>query len=188
MRSSFRPSIADASARAENFPFGANAWRVKPHFYTALELRPAAFGQGVFALAPIPAGAPALRFGGELYRRLEDLSDPHHFIQVGSGLFLGPSGDIDDYVNHSCQPNTGLRLQGQELTLVAIEAIAAGEELTFDYATCLGPEDLSVMACGCGHAGCRGAISNRSLGPEQVARYQALGMLPDFVARIHAPP
>lgn len=156
---------------------------MKPRFITALELRPSTFGQGVFALAGIPARDPVLCFGGPLFRRFEEMEDQHHFIQLGPGLFLGPSGEVDDYINHSCQPNCGLRLEGGELTLVAIETIAPGEELTFDYATCVGPEDPSLMPCGCGAPACRGVISARSLSEQDLLRYGALGVLPEFVAQ-----
>lgn len=156
---------------------------MRPHFFTKLELRPAAFGQGVFSLEPIAPGTEVLRFGGELFSRLQDLDDLHHFIQLGPSLFLGPSGELDDYVNHSCLPNCGLRLRGVELTLVAIEPIEAGQELTFDYATCLGSEDPSVMECGCGAPGCRGRIAAHSLSGDLLTRYRSLGVLPSFVDR-----
>lgn len=156
---------------------------MSPHFYTRLELRPAAHGQGVFALDPIAPGGSILRFGGELFTRLEEIEDRHHFIQIGPGRFLGPSGEMDDYINHSCQPNCGLRLKGQEMRLVALEPIGCGEELTFDYATCLGPDDPAVMPCDCGKPACRKVVSALSLSEEQLRRYQELDVLPDFVAR-----
>lgn len=58
------------------------------------------------------------------------------------------------FINHSCNPNCGL--QGINVGL-AIRDIAAGEEITFDYAT-LDNEDYS-FACKCGNSECRGTIT-----------------------------
>ncbi|MEW6282218.1 MAG: SET domain-containing protein-lysine N-methyltransferase [Candidatus Eremiobacterota bacterium] len=138
-------------------------------------------GKGVFTTADIPAWTHILTFRGpEL--TLEELDDPDHSIQVGRNLFLGPYGGIDDYVNHSCDPNCGLRLVGGELRLYAIRAIQAGEELTFDYATCVGPEDPWTMECLCGTARCRGHIAGYSILPEDFRRrYEELDIVPWFV-------
>jgi hypothetical protein len=57
-------------------------------------------------------------------------------------------------VNHSCEPNVGM---GGNVLLVAMRDIAAGEELTIDYAMFLGDSGFA-MACRCGTAACRGAV------------------------------
>jgi D-alanine-D-alanine ligase len=56
--------------------------------------------------------------------------------------------------NHSCDPNT--RYRG--LDVVALRDIAAGEELTFDYADCYN-EAITPFACKCGSANCRGWVA-----------------------------
>lgn len=114
---------------------------------------------GVYAVAPIRHGELIAMWGGEvvpqesfdtLPDRLRRLS-----IQVEEGLFLvalneGPA----DYVNHSCDPNGGL--SGQ-IGLVAMRDIAAGEEITFDYATS-DSTDYDEFTCECGSPNCRGVI------------------------------
>jgi uncharacterized protein len=60
------------------------------------------------------------------------------------------------FLNHSCEPNVGI--QGQ-IVFVAMRDIAAGEELTLDYATI--DHDSEPMACRCGANGCRRLITGQ---------------------------
>lgn len=97
---------------------------------------------------------------------------------AGQGLFTAaaiaagePVADAADAANHSCDPN--LWWSGDEL--VALREIAAGEELTYDYATdgpagVLGPGAL--LRCNCGSMRCRGLIEadDRQI-PELQRRY-----------------
>ena len=55
--------------------------------------------------------------------------------------------------NHSCEPNIGYR----GLNIYALRDIAAGEELTVDYAT-IENEDFPEFQCQCGSPKCRGII------------------------------
>lgn len=71
------------------------------------------------------------------------------------------------FLNHSCAPNVGVR---GNVLFVAMRPIAAGEELTIDYAM-IDDEDYE-LTCRCGAAGCRGTISGRDWRrPELQARY-----------------
>ena len=122
-----------------------------------------------------------LVFVGELLHEA-DLVDPDHSIEIGPDLFLGPSGELDDFVNHSCDPNCGLRMIDGELTLFAISEIPTGAELTFDYATCVSPADEWRMDCACGTPRCRGSIGPYAILPDsEKERYTALGVVPDYV-------
>ena len=60
-----------------------------------------------------------------------------------------------DYFNHSCSPNAGL--SGQTV-LVALQPIAAGEEVCFDYAMTDG-SPYDEFRCTCGSPHCRGQIT-----------------------------
>ena len=56
------------------------------------------------------------------------------------------------YLNHSCDPNCAIAGQ---IVFVAMRDIAAGEELTHDWAT---TDDLDYeLDCRCGSAACRRA-------------------------------
>jgi len=60
------------------------------------------------------------------------------------------------YNNHSCDPNIGVRGQ---ILFVALRRIVASEELTHDWATT--DDDNYTMACRCGAAEFRGAITGK---------------------------
>ncbi|HEU5007493.1 MAG TPA: SET domain-containing protein [Jatrophihabitantaceae bacterium] len=103
---------------------------------------------------------------------------PGPSVIAGQGLFASAPIDTGTPVpeaiataNHSCDPN--LWWSGDEL--VALREIAAGEELTYDYATdgpagVLGPGAL--LRCNCGSMRCRGLIEadDRQI-PELQRRY-----------------
>jgi SET domain-containing protein len=52
------------------------------------------------------------------------------YVQVDKNKYLGPSGDFDDLVNHSCNPNSGLKIKNKKAILIAIKNIKKGEEIT----------------------------------------------------------
>jgi hypothetical protein len=80
-----------------------------------------------------------------------------HSLQVEEDHYLVSLTDCEpaDYVNHSCAPNTGL--SGQ-ITLVALRDIAAGEEITYDYAMSDG-SSYDEFACDCGAPECRHRVT-----------------------------
>jgi uncharacterized protein len=122
-------------------------------------------GQGLFAREPIAAGEiVAIKGGriltGERWKAVESAMGSAE-IQIAEDFFIAPETREERegsmlYTNHSCEPNIGL--QGQ-IVFVAMRPIAAGEELTHDWAT---TDDLDyVMACRCGAPTCRGTISGK---------------------------
>ncbi|MCL5668976.1 MAG: SET domain-containing protein-lysine N-methyltransferase [Gammaproteobacteria bacterium] len=113
-------------------------------------------GKGVFSARPLRAGEAVLTFTGPLLHRAQ--LDPHDYhLQIGDESYLGPSGEADDYVNHSCAPNSGFRA---EETLYALRDIAAHEEITWDYSSAIDEADFTGFPCGCGAARCRGRVSS----------------------------
>jgi hypothetical protein len=60
-----------------------------------------------------------------------------------------------DYINHACDPNSGL--DGQ-ITIVAMQTINPGEEVTIDYAMCDG-SPYDEFDCACGSTRCRGRVT-----------------------------
>lgn len=113
-------------------------------------------GKGVFAAVAIEAGAEILTFTGPLQQRGQFHSGDYH-LQIGDDLYLGASGKADDYVNHSCEPNSGF---GKALALVALRDIARGEEITWDYSTAIDEEDFDGFPCQCGASACRGVVAS----------------------------
>lgn len=115
----------------------------------------------------------------EAQARGYDLSQD--LFQIGTDAFLLPNANLDDFVNHSCDPNTGLMLTPGGYRMIALRAIAQGDELTYDYSTYISgtPER---MDCACGAATCRGTIGAfETLPPALQARYLAAGVVGRFV-------
>ncbi|HUW97446.1 MAG TPA: SET domain-containing protein-lysine N-methyltransferase [Acidiferrobacter sp.] len=113
-------------------------------------------GRGVFADVSIPAETALITFRGPLLRRTE-LDPRDYHLQIGDDLYLGPSGEADDYVNHSCAPNAGF-VEG--LTLRALRDIAANEEITWDYSCAIDEADFLGFPCACGAPDCRGTVQS----------------------------
>lgn len=120
-----------------------------------LRLRTSAHGQGVFASRPYAAGETILVFTGEELTTAQALSRgvTHHCLDIGGGrqLYVDPPAR---FVNHGCDPNAGLR---DAVTLAALRAISAGEEIRFDYSTCV-PEPSWSLKCRCSSPLCRGLV------------------------------
>jgi uncharacterized protein len=141
-----------------------------------LDVRPAPAkgGFGIFAGEAISAGELLIVWGGRIVTQseLDQLPEDsrRHGIQVEESMFCIPlePSEPADYINHSCLPNAGL--SGQ-IALIALRDIAAGEEVSYDYATsdsC--PYD--EFECVCGSPQCRGWVTgNDWKRPELWERY-----------------
>jgi uncharacterized protein len=82
-----------------------------------------------------------------------------HATQIGANEWARHGG-LGTKVNHSCDPNSGVRLNpGQAFDFVARRSIAAGEELTFDYAMRNFTIEHFPTECLCGAEHCRGTIT-----------------------------
>ena len=121
-------------------------------------------GRGLFAREPIRAGEVVAVKGGAVLDRaafeaIRDEVTPAE-IQIGDDLFIAPRTAAEVpatmlNLNHSCEPNVGVRGQ---ITFVAMRDVAAGEELTIDYAMIDG-DPAERMDCACGAPGCRGVVT-----------------------------
>lgn len=142
-------------------------------------------GKAVFAAAPFAEGDVLLEFTGrrlpadQLPSRMQGRSD--RFVQVTPDHYMGPSGQLDDLVNHSCAPNAGLRFAETGVFLVAIRAIAAGEEICWDYSTTL-RESGWHMLCQCRAPECRRVIGDfASLDAERQAWFRARDLVAPYL-------
>ena len=154
-------------------------------------------GFGLFAATPFARGATVIADeDGDYYEgtmTLAEALDRGHrlseqLFQVDEDAFLLPNGNLDDLVNHSCSPNTGLRLTPLGYRMIALTDIAPGDELTYDYSTYIGetPERLS---CACGAANCRGTIGPfRELPAELRRRYLASDVVGRFAVPVEDRP
>lgn len=142
-------------------------------------------GKAVYAANGFTEGEMIVRFGG---RRVTARQLPRHlrgtrdrFVQIAEDSYLGPSGGIDDLINHSCAPNAGLRFHGDEIVLIALRHIAAGEEIAWDYSTTLAGDDWT-MACDCGATDCRLMVrAFATLPDERQAWYRARNLVAPYL-------
>jgi SET domain-containing protein len=119
-------------------------------------------GRGLFALTPLPARRKIGELGGERIplkeaRRRARGTDCIAIVEFGDGTALDASRNGSDfrYVNHSCEPNTFMRLYKGRVEFYALRRVEAGEELTCDYGQ---THHDGALACRCGSAKCRGRL------------------------------
>jgi SET domain-containing protein len=133
-------------------------------------------GRGLIAVAPIAAGEIVAIKGGHIVDTATLHTLPERLqnsdVQIADGFHLAALEEAEYepvmlFLNHSCEPNVGF---AGNIVLVAMRDIAAGEELTTDYA--LFDDYDGEMECRCGTASCRGVISGRDWQrPELQQRY-----------------
>ncbi|MEI8229564.1 MAG: SET domain-containing protein-lysine N-methyltransferase [Candidatus Peregrinibacteria bacterium] len=144
-------------------------------------------GNGVFSSSDIQSGDLIMEFTGPLVTRSE-LPQPYssvldHYTQVDEDLYMGPSGDLDDIINHSCNPNCGLREEDGRLMCYAIRDIAQGQELSWDYST-MQQSGWWEMDCLCGSVLCRGRIADFQDLPTFIRRkYLDLRIVAPYIAK-----
>ncbi len=121
-------------------------------------------GRGLFARDAIAAGEIVAVKGGAImaldaFALVRDDVSPAE-IQIEDGLYIAPrsAAEVEANIlclNHSCNPNVGVRGQ---ITFVAMRDIPTGAELTIDYAMIDG-DPSERMACACGATECRKIIT-----------------------------
>jgi uncharacterized protein len=123
-------------------------------------------GRGLFAAAEIAKDEMIAVKGGHivdgktLREKITPVLGPVE-IQIGDDLFIAPVSDEERelsmlYLNHSCDPNLGVR---GEITFVAMRDIRAGEELTHDWA--MTDDDDYSVECNCGASDCRKTLTGK---------------------------
>jgi uncharacterized protein len=144
-------------------------------------------GRGLFAIADIAKNEIVAIKGGHIVDRkslreeITPLLGPVE-IQIGDDLFIAPVSDEERelsmlYLNHSCDPNLGLR---GEITFVAMRDLHAGEELTHDWA--MTDDDDYSVECNCGAPDCRKTLTGKDWQcPDLQRRYS--GYFSAYLAR-----
>jgi SET domain-containing protein len=145
-------------------------------------VKPCGTGRGVFAALLIPADSVIMSYTGPLLRYHQTTSATLA-LQIGPDLYIGESGQADDFVNHSCQPNAGMRIDGTDVQLIALRDIPPGEQITFDYSTTMDEDDFE-FDCLCGSQECRGKIRDfKHLPAELREAYARRGIVPEYNRR-----
>ena len=158
------------------------------NFFVLDAIRPAAnlftvgethLGKAVFAAQPFAEGDRLIEFTGRRFRaaRVPSLmrGQSDRFVQVTPDHYMGPSGRIDDLINHSCAPNCEADIEDGRVFIRSKRAIQAGEELFYDYGLVidepLTPKLKAQYPCWCGAPRCRGTL----LAPKRGGRATKLG-------------
>lgn len=135
--------------------------------------RSAIAGRGAFATRDIRKGERIIEYLGERIshavadaRYVDETMASHHtfLFSVSRQTVIDASvgGNDARFINHSCDPNCEAVITRSRVFIVAIQPIAAGDELFYDYAY---ERDGSETAadekryqCRCGARKCRGTI------------------------------
>jgi SET domain-containing protein len=143
------------------------------------EVRNCGTGRGVFATETIPARSVIMKYTGPLLRYAQ--TTPQTLaLQIGPDLYIGESGQADDFVNHSCEPNAGMLIDATDVRLIALREIAPAEQITFDYSTTMDEDDFE-FDCLCGSSKCRGRIRDFKHLPAEVRlHYEQMGIVPKY--------
>lgn len=120
-------------------------------------------GRGCFATRPFKKGRKIVELTGERVSRLEAARRMRgkrrlHICAINSywGIDSSRGGNGSQFVNHSCRPNSFLRIVHEHIIFFALRDISPGEEITLDYVNSYHPDDYR---CRCGVEGCRGTIN-----------------------------
>jgi hypothetical protein len=116
-------------------------------------------GRGLFATRAIRTGEIVAVKGGHVLdaRALAKVrrAIAQSYIQIDDAFYLGARRSAEVrrnkiWINHSCRPNVGIRGQ---CVFVAMRAVRAGEELTYDWA--MEENSPALTRCTCGSPDCR---------------------------------
>ncbi len=155
----------------------------------SLIVRPVRNGMGIIALRAFTPGERICRVRGRIVTAdkvwsywKKDRRRGENCFRYDADHYLDPEGEIGAYANHSCNPNAAVVRTPGGIALHALKPIAAGREITHDYSTLLGADDVWTMKCNCGERNCRGVVANVARLPAGVAaRYRKLGAIPAFI-------
>lgn len=138
------------------------------------------FGKGIFANSIIPVGTEIFTFTGEPLSFNDAVklgNDQCYALQIGQTDYIMldiPFG----YVNHSCNPNCGLK---DNTKLIAIKNIEVGQELFYDYSTTM-LERHWTMNCDCKSDNCRQVVDDfDKLSKASKEYYISLNVVPSFI-------
>ncbi|GAB3377611.1 SET domain-containing protein-lysine N-methyltransferase [Lysobacter fragariae] len=142
--------------------------------------RSAIHGNGMFAIAPIKKGERLIEYKGQRRTHAEvdagdtgDVDSGHTFLFTLNDEYVidaNHNGNAARWINHSCMPNCEAVLEEDDgddrrkdkVFIEAIRAIAAGEELSYNYGIRLEEKHTAalkkVWECRCGSPGCTGTM------------------------------
>jgi uncharacterized protein len=119
-------------------------------------------GKGAYALGRIPARKKIGDLGGVIIsqreaRRIAAQTKRVAMVEFGNGHALNAGVNSNElrYINHSCSPNTYMRVTHNRVEFYALRDIKLNEELTCDYGE---THHDGKLPCRCGAPGCKGFL------------------------------
>ena len=117
--------------------------------------RSAISGWGVYAAQAIPEDTRIVAYKGQLVSQAEAWRREQRYLpRQRIWIFeiddrwardAAYGGNIARYVNHSCQPNCYVDIEGRHIWIKASRRIRSGEELVYDYNT----DGVAGIPCRC---------------------------------------
>lgn len=153
-------------------------------------------GRGIVAVRHFRRGELVCRIGGRIVGASKlwtwwDRTPQRaaNCLRFDRDRYLDPGQGIGAFLNHSCRPNTTIAPMGRFLELRALRSIPPGAEVTNDYSTLIGPDDVWTMRCNCGERGCRRRIARVDRLPSAILKhYRSCGAVPPFILDLVAEP
>ena len=121
-------------------------------------------GKGCFATLRFQRGRKIADYAGERITTAEAKRRAHRRLlricAIDSRWSLDGSrgGNGTHYINHSCEPNSFMKILYGYIQFYALRDIRPGEEITIDYETTLHSD---TKRCYCGAKTCRGTINKQ---------------------------
>lgn len=130
------------------------------HIYFPLQIKKSRIaGKGAYATCRIPQRKKIGDLGGVIITMKEAMrlirnKKVINLVELDNDLALNASANPNDirFINHSCDPNTYLRVMKDRVEFYALRNIKKGEELSCDYGE---THHEGTLPCRCGAANCR---------------------------------
>lgn len=140
-------------------------------------------GKGIFSAKNLKKGESVFVIKGKerkfLVKSQEDALFGSNWIGVGKNIWIDVAAPAV-YLNHSCEPNVGIR---GKVVVVALKDIRKGEEILLDYSI-TERESLWYMKCSCGAKKCRKVIRSIQHLPKEVF-HKYMPYVPRFFATLY---
>lgn len=154
--------------------------------YANLRVEKSRNGYGIFTKKDFSKNEEIFEIKGKLMalNEDEDIDEKirNNAFRFSKDEYISPQGEIGDFLNHSCNPNSGIIKQNGKLFVIALENIKKDEEITMDYSTIIADDDIWEMNCNCGEKECRSIIKNfGALSKKLKEKYLNLGIVPDYI-------
>ncbi|MDX1936999.1 MAG: SET domain-containing protein [Flavihumibacter sp.] len=120
-------------------------------------------GKGAYAVTNMPARRKIGDLGGiiitmkEAMQIVKQSKGVVNMVEFGNGYALNAGVNANDlrFINHSCAPNTYMRVTHNRVEFYTLRAIKKGEELSTNYGE---THHDGKLPCGCGAKNCKGFI------------------------------